>query len=281
MITEPQPGCCPECARLYRYTGVRMIQGVCAFGHAPEDHIVVGLEEIAKRLAVKRGTVDQWRSRDLLPDPLPWPVGGRPAWQWGTIRLWAVKTGRLPGPEGDRTVNERGRLAQVLHAQVSERLNAAAGGWVPHADLLAMAPEGRLTTHAEEFPANDIMGYDNAAGSAWDAGPSGKPDGRMLETVLASIERALAGSPQRLDEGYPSGQGRAFRIVTSPERHQGDVIIIPQGMQHEGERAVLTEHVLDGGQDRWRARIDAPGTSCDGDVITIARGWAEEAEIVH
>lgn len=278
---KPQPGCCPECSRLYGYTGIGMSQGTCAFGHAPEDHVTVGLQEIAQRLGAKRPAVDQWRTRDQLPDPLPYPVGGRPAWQWGTIRRWAIATGRYPSTSREKIMNERSRMAEELAERVRERLSAADGGWVPYADLLAMAPQGRRIEHDGDIPGSDIMGYDSAAGPAWDAGASGKPDGGMLANVLSAIERSLSGSPQRLDEGYPQGAGRAFRLIASPVRSEGDVIIIPQGMQHEGERAVLAERILDGGPDRWRAIISAPGSPCDREVIGIARGWAEEAEIAR
>ena len=54
----------------------------------------VGLVEIADRLGVTRGVVDQWRHRGLLPEP-EWTVGGRPAWKWETVEKWAKKTGRL------------------------------------------------------------------------------------------------------------------------------------------------------------------------------------------
>lgn len=54
----------------------------------------VGLEEIAARLGVKRGLVDKWRTRGVLPEPT-WTVGGRPAWDWSVIEQWARDTGRL------------------------------------------------------------------------------------------------------------------------------------------------------------------------------------------
>lgn len=54
----------------------------------------VGIIEIAERLGVQRATVDQWRNRDLLPEPR-WTVGGRPAWDWADIERWAKMTGRL------------------------------------------------------------------------------------------------------------------------------------------------------------------------------------------
>lgn len=60
--------------------------------HRPVDP--VGLAEIADRLGVQRQTVDTWRHRGLLPEPR-WTVGGRPAWDWPTIRAWAERTGRL------------------------------------------------------------------------------------------------------------------------------------------------------------------------------------------
>jgi len=55
----------------------------------------VGIVEIADRLGVERGTVDQWRHRGLLPEPR-WVVGGRPAWNLDDIHDWAEETGRLP-----------------------------------------------------------------------------------------------------------------------------------------------------------------------------------------
>lgn len=54
----------------------------------------VGSVEIAALLGVQRATVDQWRQRNLLPEP-DWTVGGRPAWRTGTIVAWAKETGRL------------------------------------------------------------------------------------------------------------------------------------------------------------------------------------------
>ena len=57
----------------------------------------VGAYEIAERLGVKRGTVDQWRARELgFPQPR-WQVGNRPAWNWDDIEAWAKKVGRLSG----------------------------------------------------------------------------------------------------------------------------------------------------------------------------------------
>lgn len=48
----------------------------------------VGAVEIAARLGVKRGTVDQWRQRYVgFPEPR-WSVGGRPAWNYDDIQAW-------------------------------------------------------------------------------------------------------------------------------------------------------------------------------------------------
>ncbi len=54
----------------------------------------VGIIEIAERLGVARNTVDQWRTREVLPTPR-WTVGGRPAWNWSDIDTWARETGRI------------------------------------------------------------------------------------------------------------------------------------------------------------------------------------------
>lgn len=54
---------------------------------------IVGLGEIADRLNVNRATVDQWRSRHVLP-PADWELQGGPVWRWETIALWARHSGR-------------------------------------------------------------------------------------------------------------------------------------------------------------------------------------------
>ena len=61
----------------------------------------VGLQEIADRLEVPRGTVNSWRSRSKterrvagLPEPDAIRTG-TPLWSWATIKAWAFETGRL------------------------------------------------------------------------------------------------------------------------------------------------------------------------------------------
>lgn len=58
---------------------------------------LVGLAELVDRLGTTRLTVDSWRARGRLPEP-EYVVGGRPAWRWSTIKRWAERSGRLPGP---------------------------------------------------------------------------------------------------------------------------------------------------------------------------------------
>ena len=71
-------------------------------GQEPPSHPdVVGLAEIAARLDVERGTVDQWKYRGLLPGP-KWTVGGRPAWDWRDVVKWANETGRTVSREVTR-----------------------------------------------------------------------------------------------------------------------------------------------------------------------------------
>lgn len=53
----------------------------------------VGIQEIAEKLSVVRATVDQWIHRGIFPER-DWTVGGRPAWEWSTVRRWAEETGR-------------------------------------------------------------------------------------------------------------------------------------------------------------------------------------------
>jgi hypothetical protein len=77
--------------------------GYCSHcGRDDRELDVVGLLELAARLAVKRQTADQWRLRRLLPGP-EFTVGGRPAWRWDVIEAWAAETGRLGyGEKGEQ-----------------------------------------------------------------------------------------------------------------------------------------------------------------------------------
>lgn len=51
-------------------------------------------ERIAEELKVAYSTVSLWRTRELLPPPdVPHPV--RLIWYAGTIRAWAMRTGRM------------------------------------------------------------------------------------------------------------------------------------------------------------------------------------------
>lgn len=56
----------------------------------------VGSSEIAARLGVTLATVLKWRERGIFPAPR-WVVGGRPAWNWHDIEVWARHTGRIDG----------------------------------------------------------------------------------------------------------------------------------------------------------------------------------------
>jgi hypothetical protein len=65
----------------------------------------VGLDEIAVRLGVTKGTVTTWRTRSktwkTVP-PFPEPKGklsGRDWWWWSQIEEWAERAGRLPPEE--------------------------------------------------------------------------------------------------------------------------------------------------------------------------------------
>jgi hypothetical protein len=52
---------------------------------------------------------------------------------------------------------------------------------------------------------------------------------------------------------------------------------VPQGMDYEGERAVLVRHIQDGGPSRWEAAVVKPGTGHDGERLAISDGYLEEA----
>lgn len=62
----------------------------------PKPHpTLVGINEIAERLGVKRNAVDQWRHYKVMP-PAPWLISGHPVWDWEEdIVPWAIRTGRM------------------------------------------------------------------------------------------------------------------------------------------------------------------------------------------
>ena len=88
-----------------------------------------------------------------------------------------------------RTTAESEALARKLRADVLEFLAARPGEWVPAADLLALAPEGRATAHTEI--GDTPFGSDDPRGPAYDADGSGKPDGSMLADVMRGIAKDL------------------------------------------------------------------------------------------
>jgi hypothetical protein len=87
------------------------------------------------------------------------------------------------------TITDGKARARKLQADVLAYMTARPGQWLSHADLLHLAPQARITVYTEidETP----FGYDNAAGPAYDAGPSGKPDGAMLHDVLTRLRNEL------------------------------------------------------------------------------------------
>lgn len=172
----------------------------------------VGATEIAHLANVGLDTVKRWRERHSdFPQP-DWTVGGRPAWRVGDVWAWLLRTGRLPATnEADQRIHD---LADQILAVLRERN----GGWVAHTELLALAPEGRtiVLTELEEHP----FGTDDARGPAYDAGPSGRRDGSALENAIGRLRAQLGrpddGTAYRIEDGYPDGGLRAFRLVTTP-----------------------------------------------------------------
>ena len=66
---------------------------------------LLGIGEIAHLLDVQRGTVGQWRFRQLLPDP-DQKLQVTPAWWDSTIRAWAMSSGRLDIGHWDETMKQ-------------------------------------------------------------------------------------------------------------------------------------------------------------------------------
>lgn len=55
---------------------------------------LVGRQEIAARLNVLEGTVDQWRQRGIFPNPDA-IISGRPVWYWAAVEKWGLESGRI------------------------------------------------------------------------------------------------------------------------------------------------------------------------------------------
>jgi hypothetical protein len=174
----------------------------------------VGATEIAARADVDLDTVKRWRERYRERYPtfpaVRWTVGGRPAWSWLDVARWLLATGR------PRNGACRARVfADVVHHHLAED-----GGWVARDVLLTLAPSGRHIV-IPELDGEELDGGDHARGSAWDAGPTGRPDGGLLADAIDYLRARghRADPPWTVDEGYPRDEHgdpgpRAFRIGT-------------------------------------------------------------------
>lgn len=60
---------------------------------SPDDDELMGPDEVAAYLQVKRNTIAQWRHRRILPAP-DFILSGMPVWRRGDIASWARNTGR-------------------------------------------------------------------------------------------------------------------------------------------------------------------------------------------
>lgn len=135
-----------------------------------------------------------------------------------------------------RLAGGRAPLAVELEIGVLAALDGH--DWVPCTDLLAMAPEGRIVV-IPELDGEDAFGADYGHGGAYDGGPSGFPDGRMLEDVLEHLgHRELL-----TEERY--GGGRALRLFDPAE---------PVGLDEIGDRLGVQRGTV----DRWRQRRVLP-----------------------
>jgi hypothetical protein len=128
-------------------------------------------------------------------------------------------------------------------------------GWVSNTDLLPLAPHGRILVHTEidETP----YGFDDPRGPVYDAGSTGKPDGRMLADVMDGLRRDLL---------VACDLPLAYRLYDPEERI---------GLGEIAERLRVRRDTV----DHWRVREVLPETSeAEGRRPRwpwgVIRGWA-------
>jgi predicted DNA-binding transcriptional regulator AlpA len=65
-------------------------------GRLVDIDLLIGAEEIARRLGVAAFTVYNWRKRGLsFPEPV-FTMSRVAVWYWPDVEAWATETGRLP-----------------------------------------------------------------------------------------------------------------------------------------------------------------------------------------
>jgi hypothetical protein len=152
-------------------------------------------------------------------------------------------------------------LALNLERDVLGRL--AGHDWVPYTELLALAP-GDHEIVIPELEGEESFGADYAHGGAYATGPSGKPDGRMLEDLIQHLRgQAL------VDEGYPAGAGRSVRLYDDDE---------PAGMTEIASRLGVKRETVEQWQFRKLLPDPLPGTVGGRPAWRwgVIRAWAGE-----
>ncbi|MCD0447065.1 N-6 DNA methylase [Glycomyces sp. A-F 0318] len=107
----------------------------------PSPTEFVTAAEIARRAAVTRATVSNWRRRH--PD-FPEPAGGTtssPGYDWEAVHVWLTENGKLPEPTAADLLRERVRSASLADPSITERLMTVLGGVAgrPGAELAQLA----------------------------------------------------------------------------------------------------------------------------------------------
>lgn len=153
-------------------------------------------------------------------------------------------TGIAHDPSADCTsAGLAGRARAPLAVQLERGILGALAEWgrIPYTDLVTLAPEGR-EIRIPELEGEQPFGYDSGRGSAYDAGPSGKPDTRMLADVIGHLQHELL-----IAEDWSPDTGRAFRLYDPEERI---------GLGEIAERLRVRRDTA----DHWRARGVLPET---------------------
>lgn len=169
------------------------------------DDSVWGIPEVAAALGLKDQTVRDLRSSGKMP-PLDAGGFGNPRWYAGTVRHWAMSTGRMT-PDGTPVKKKAGRpplpesqVRRVVADEELERLLSDRTQWTTEriaAELLVAHSTVSLWRTRELLPPPDVP---HPTRLIWYAGT-------IRGWAMSTRRMAPDGTPRRAPLGRPRGTG--------------------------------------------------------------------------